>query len=281
MFVDIADDHGGRYQLEALSSGESNPGHKRERWDLRAKLRPAPPADVEWLRLRTPDGPITAILVPPPGTEVSADPILPVRTELEVYLADQLHDHIWLHLLDPERPLGPISVLSSALVAVDAIDAQHPLVAAIANADAAIGGGEMTGLPPALASALAGDRQVTPWIGGAAVGVAVDHPDGARIGLEALVGHPDRIALHFIEPETDGGTSAWGLLVTATDDHGRGHVGHAEALSSMTEGAFHLRPPLAADATNLTLHLEGPSAVVHITIKLSRPSYPRSPWLNL
>ena len=100
--------------------------------------------------------------------------------------------------------------------------------------------------------------------------MAVSHPEGGELGLEALVGHPDRLALHFVQPRWPGqAANAWNLVVSAIDDQGRGHVSGTEPLSSPGEGAFHLRPPLAADAERLTVRLEGPSTVTDISVDLT------------
>jgi hypothetical protein len=269
MFTGITDDQDGRYRLEFVSSGASSSGQKRQRWDLRTLLRPTPAENVEWLRFETPHGPITARLVPPAATVISTEPLDPKRNEIEYYLTSQLHNHVWLRLLDPERPLAALSVIGSALVAVDAIRADHPLVAAVAAVDDAIAGGDARSIPPVLADALSRSPRPSAWVGAAAVGVTVSHPDAGHIGLEALVGHPDRLALHFTGAGNQDKLGAWGLIVTATDEHGRGQVAHPEALSGMDHGAFHFRPPLANDAAHLTIRLEGRSAAVDVSIELA------------
>jgi hypothetical protein len=275
MFSEIVDDQDRRYQLQFVSSGASSSGQKRQRWDLRTLLQPAPADTVKWLRFETPHGPITARLGPPAATDVSAESIVPARNAVEYYLTSQLHNHVWLYLLDPARPLARLSVIGSALVAEGSISAEHPLVAAIATVDDGIAAADAKALPPVLADALSRGPRQSAWIGTAAVGVKVSHPDGAEIGLEALVGHPDRIALHFIDPGRGRGQiGAWDFVVTATDDNGRGHVAHAEPLSSMEEGAFHFRPPLAGNAAGLTVRLEGRTAAVEVTIDLANSAGP-------
>jgi hypothetical protein len=272
MFRQVVDDRDRQYQLGFSSSGESSSGEKRQRWDLRAELQPPPSDDVDWLRFDTPHGSIRPPLSPSAPTTMATTTLDPSHNPAEYYLTSQLHDHVWLHLLDPERPLARLATISEALVAVGAVDAQHPLARAITAVDDAIAGGDTGSLPAALAQALDQHPRPRPWVGCVAIGTLVPHPDGARIGVEALVGHRDRVALHFIQSE-DNPMGASELVVTAVDNHGRGHVAHAEPLSSFEEGAFHFRPPLAEDAESLIIHFEGPSAVVEVAVELTE-------WLN-
>jgi hypothetical protein len=269
MFAAITDDQGGPHWLEFVSRGASSSGQKRQRWDLRTLLRPTPAENVKWLRFETPHGPITSRLLPPTAARISTEPLVQERNEVEYYLAGRLYNHVWLHLLDPERLLAGLSVIGSALVAVDAIRADDPLVVAVAAVDGAIAGAEAPSIPPVLADALARRPPPTAWVGASAVGVTVSHPDAGQVGLEALVGHRGRFARHFIDPGGGDQIGVWGLIVAATDDHGRGHVAHPEPLSSMEEGALHFRPPLAGDAAQLTIRLEGPRAAVNVTIDLA------------
>ena len=270
MFAGITDDQNGRYRLQFVSSGASSSGQKRQRWDLRTQLLPTPAEDVEWLRFETPHGAITARLLPPAATFISTEPRVPTLNEIEYYLTSQLHNHVWLHLLDPERPLAGLSVIGSALVAIDAIPADHALITAVGAVDADDRvGGNARSIPPVLADALSRRPRPPPRVGATGIGTAVSHPDAGPVCLEALVGHPDRLALHFIQPGNQDNIGTWGLVVTGTDDHGRGHVAHPEALSSMEHGAFHIRPPLANDAAHLTIRLEGPSAAVDVSIDLA------------
>lgn len=269
LFSDVVDDHGRHYRLfPGGSSGSSNSGGKRERWDLRAVFGPPPGEDASWLEFHTAGGPIRAPLQPPVGAEVSSRRLEPTSSTVEHYLADRLHDHVWLHLLDPERPLASLEVIAAALVSVDAIDAGHPLVGAVETVDTTMAGGPAgPTLPPVLAAALAADPARGAWQQVAALGLVVDHPDGAHFGLEALVGHPDRLAAHFVSG-SDRGPVACSLVVTATDDLGGGYVAHTEILGGIEEGAFHVRPPLDPAARYLTLRLQGPSNVVDVAIDL-------------
>jgi hypothetical protein len=270
MFNYIVDDQGCRYHIEMVSSAASSSGQKRQRWDLRTLLRPAPAEDVKWLRFETPHGPVTARLDPPTATDATTQPVIPERDGVEYYLNTRLYNHLWLHLLDPERRLARLSGIAEALVAVGSISPEHRVVKAITTVDDAISGHDTTALQPVLAHALSPGNRSPAWVGTIAVGVAVSHPDGAEFGLEALVGHPDRFALHFIEPDwRQTQTGIWGLIVTATDDHGRSHVAHPEPLSSPEEGAFHFRPPLGPGAGRLTVRLEGPTAAVDVSIDLT------------
>lgn len=268
MFSEVIDDQGLQYRLGMSSSAASNSGSKRQRWDLRFFVTPTPGPSVQWLRFTTPHGPVTARLHAAAPAATFTPPAAPMDAA-EFYLYSQLHNHVWLHLLDPERPLAPLAVVADALVAVDAINADHPLVAAVTSIDDTITGQPTTALPPAVASALTkSDRQT--WIGCVAVGVTVAHPDGGELGLEALVGHPDRTALHFVQPGWQHGQDgAWNLVVTAIDDQGRGHVSGTEPLSSPAEGAFHLRPPLAADTTHLTIRMQGPTTAIETRVDLT------------
>jgi hypothetical protein len=271
MFAGVVDDHGQRYRLKMNSSAASSSGAKRVRWDLRLDLSPAPGPAVKWLRFTTPHGQVTAHLRPPAETAVTTETDTLAMDTAEFYLHRQLHNHAWLHLLDPERPLARLSVIADALVAVGAVNSDHSLVTAVNSVDDAIAGQATIGLPEVVASALRPQADRQPWIGTTALAVAASHPDGGKLGLEALVGHPDRLALHFIQPGWQQGRSgAWNLVVSATDDQGRGHVSGTEPLSSPGEGAFHLRPPLAADASRLTVRLHGPTTSMEIEIHLTR-----------
>ncbi|MBV9662090.1 MAG: hypothetical protein JO337_13125 [Acidimicrobiales bacterium] len=270
LFTDVIDDHGDRYRLLGGSSGASDSGGKRQRWDLRSVLGPPPGEDVSWLEFHTSGGPVRARLEPPVATAVSARKLEPASSTAEHYLADQLHDHVWLHLLDPERPLASLEVIAAALVSVNAIEASHPLVVAVETVDATIAGGPAgPTLPPVLAAALKAAPALGAWQQVAALGLIVDHPDGPSLGFEALVGHPDRLAAHFVSG-SDRGSVGSHLVVTATDDLGDGYVAHREILGGIEEGAFHFRPPLHPDAGSLTISLQGPSSVIDIGIDLQR-----------
>jgi hypothetical protein len=88
--------------------------------------------------------------------------------------------------------------------------------------------------------------------------------------LEALVGHRDRLALHFLQRQTGpDAASAHDLIVWATDSLGGGYASQAEALGGMEEGAFHFRPALDPAATMLTIHLQGPAHRATIDIDLT------------
>jgi hypothetical protein len=270
MFAGVVDDEGQQYQLKMSSSGASSSGSKRERWDLRLHLSPTLGRGVRWLRFETPHGPVTAVLRPPAVTATATVGHHEALDAAQFYLHGQLRNHAWLHLLDPERPLARLAVIADALVAVGAVAPDHRLVAAVAGIDDAIAGQDPLALPAVVASALQprSDRPAA-WIGCAALGVSISHPEGGELGLEAVVGHPDRLALHFVQPGWQQGLGgAWDLVVTATDDQGRGHVSGTEPLSSPGEGAFHFRPPLAVDAEQLTIRLEGPTTVVETTVEL-------------
>jgi hypothetical protein len=268
MFAEVADDRGQHYQLKMSSSAASNPGSPRERWDLRLHLIPTPDPAAEWLRFRTPHGPVTAALQPASATEtvMRHDAMDPA----EFYLHSQLHHHAWLYLLDPERPLARLAVIADALVETGAVSRDHRLVAAVTSIDDAIAGQTSPELPAVVSSALQGTADQPVWIGCTALGAAISHPDGGELGLEALVGHPDRLALHFVQPGWQHGQKgAWDLVVTATDDQGRGHVSGTEPLSSPGEGAFHFRPPLPTDAHRLTIRLQGNTTVMETNVDLT------------
>ena len=270
MFSQVVDDRGRPYRLQMSSSGASNAGSKRERWDLRLHLAPIPDPATRWLRFDTPHGPATAPLEPPTPTAAVTSAREEVMDAAEFYLHRQLHNHAWLYLLDPERPLARLGVVADALVAVGALSSDHRLVTAAKAVDDTIAGQQPTGLPAVLATALKPGARSPAWIGCAAIAIAVSHPEGGELGLEALVGHPDRLALHFVQPRWhDQAANARNLVVSATDDQGRGHVSGTEPLSNPGEGAFHLRPPLAANAKHLTVRLEGPSTVTDISIDLT------------
>jgi hypothetical protein len=193
----------------------------------------------------------------------------------EFYLHGQLHQHVWLHLLDPDRPLGRLAVIADALVATGFIRPDHPLVGAVRSVDDAIADHRTTALPAVVTSALRTRPDRQPCIGCTAVGVAVSHPDAGDLGLEALVGHPDRLALHFMQPGRQiDPTGVSDLVVTATDDQGRGHVSSVEHLFGPAERAFHFRPPLAADAQQLNISLQGPTAIAEISVNLTHAHRP-------
>jgi hypothetical protein len=269
MFSEVVDDRGQTYQLKMSSSGASSSGAKRERWDLRLYLTPTPKPDVQWLRFTTPHGTVTAALRAASVASVSSFS-LPVDMSIaEFHLHRQLHQHVWLHLLDPDRPLARLAVIGDALRATAAVRPDHPLVDAVSSVDDAIAGRDAA-LPTVVASALRPANDRVPWVGSAALGVKVSHPNGGDLGLEALVGHADRLALHFVQPgwrrETAGASD---LVATAIDDGGQGHISSVEPLASPGEGAFHFRPPLAADARWLDISLEGPTAVVIVHVELA------------
>ncbi len=270
MFSGVTDDRGQSYGLQMSSSAASNPGSKRERWDLRLHLTPVPAPAARWLRFDTPHGPVTAPLEPPAPTAEVTFAREEVMGAAEFYLHRQLHNHAWLYLLDPERPLARLAVVADALVAVGALGSDHRLVTAAKAVDDTIAGHEPAGPPGVVATALQPVAGSPAWIGCTGIGMAVSHPEGGELGLEALVGHPDRLALHFVQPRWQGqAANASNLVVSAIDDQGRGHVSGTEPLSSPGEGAFHLRPPLAADAERLTVRLEGPSTVTDISVDLT------------
>jgi hypothetical protein len=175
----------------------------------------------------------------------------PAPSAIEYHLNAKVHEQVWLHLLDPERPLEPLGVVPEALIAVGAIDPDHPLVKAILAVDAT------------LAAALQRVSTTAAWLGVEALGVPLEL-DGALVALEALVSHQDRLALHFIQ----SGAGADVLIVSATDNVGGGYVGHAEPLGGMEEGAFHLRPPLDPEADHVAVTLEGPAHRTTIYIDL-------------
>lgn len=216
---------------------------------------------------------MTAPLEPPAPTAAVTSARDEAMNAAEFYLHRQLHNQAWLYLLDPERPLARLAVVADALVAVGALGSYHRLVTAVKAVDDTIAGHGPTGLPAVLATALRAGADQPAWIGCTTVGTAISHPEGGELGLEALVGHPDRLALHFVQPRwQDQAANAWNLVVSATDDQGRGHVSGTEPLSSPGEGAFHLRPPLAAGAERLTVLLEGPSTVTEISVDLTGSS---------
>lgn len=271
MFVSVGDDGGGRYLLRPSSHSSSDSGGKRRRWDLRLELEPPPGPDVDRLRFETPVGPLDVPLSPACDADVGPGPSRPALSQVEFHLARRLHFHAWRHLLDPERPPSRMDGVAEALTAVGALGEGHPLIAAARAVDAAIAGDReaAAALPGDLAAALAPrDGSSAPWVGCRAVGVVVDHPDTGPFGVEALVGHPDRLALHFIQSARRAG--AWGLVATARDDRDRGYVAHAESLSSPAEGALHFRPPLPLDASALTVSLAGPAATVTVTASVGR-----------
>jgi hypothetical protein len=134
MFSEVVDNRGQAYQLKMSSSGSSSSGAKRERWDLRLFVTPTPEPDVQWLRFTTPRGTVTAALQPACVTTVSSF-LLPVEmTVAEFHLHRQLHQHVWLHLLDPDRPLARLAVIGDALRATAAVRFGHPLVGAVSSA---------------------------------------------------------------------------------------------------------------------------------------------------
>ena len=102
--------------------------------------------------------------------------------------------------------------------------------------DGALAGATVSdGLPDALTSALGHDPTRAPWLGVAALGVPLKI-DGTFVTLEALVGHRDRLAVHFLEaplpfPPPSDTPSAHSLVVWATDNVGGGYAGHAETLA--------------------------------------------------
>ena len=152
MLVEIADDQDHLCDLQFVSSGASSRGQKRQRWDLRTLRGPTPTDDVQSLRAsRPPHGPITARLLPPAAARVFTEPVVQEWNEVEYYLAGRLFNHVWLHLPDPERLLARLSVIGSALLAVDAIRADHPLVVAVAAVDVATGMAARAGQEPTLA----------------------------------------------------------------------------------------------------------------------------------
>jgi hypothetical protein len=275
VFGRCTDDHGVTYSLGHRSSGANRPDESpRPRWDLRLALRPSLPADVGALRFDTPHGPLVAQLRPPVAVETVTGVVRDAGDEAAFYLTDKLTNHVWLRLLDPQRPLAPLGEMAHALVAVEAIEPDHPLVTECEQVDDAIGGQPAPGLLPNLASALADPvAPASAWLGATALGLVVDHPDGAQVDLEALVGLPDRTALHFLDPcNPHIQLSPWQLVVTALDSHGHGHVAHPEPLNSADQGAYHFRPPLPADATGVTVRLEGPRSTFNLHVPLDRDS---------
>jgi hypothetical protein len=276
-FFEVVDDQQRRYRLSHDSSGASASGEKRQRWDLRARIDPPPGDDVNWLEFLTEHGPIRVPLRPPVPTAVTIDALDPAPSQLEHHLNAQIHNQVWLYLLDRDRPLEPLGVLPEALVAVGAIDPDHPVVRAMLAVDTALAGTPPTaGLPDALAAALRHDPTSSPWLGVAALGVPLEI-DGTFVTLEALVGHRDRLAVHFLEaplpfPPPSDTPSAHGLVVWATDNVGGGYAGDAEPLGGIEQGAYHLRPPLALAASRLTIHLQGPGHRASVEVNIAGPS---------
>jgi hypothetical protein len=263
-FRDVLDNHGRHYRLSHGSSGASSSGEKRQRWDMRARMEPVPGDNVGWLEFVTEHGPVRADLRPSVPATAMTLLLDPAPSAIEYHLNAKVHEQVWLHLLDPDRPLEPLGVVPEALIAVGAIDPDHPLVKAILAVDAALAGDpHPTGMSDTLAAALQRVSTTAAWLGVEALGVPVEL-DGALVALEALVGHQDRLALHFIQ----SGAGADVLIVSATDDVGGGYVGHAEPLGGMEEGAFHLRPPLDPETDHVAVTLEGPAHRTTIDIDL-------------
>ncbi|MDQ6945279.1 MAG: hypothetical protein M3256_03180 [Actinomycetota bacterium] len=271
-FLGVTDNHGRSYQLSAHSHGTSSSGAKRQRWDLLAQITPLPPADIDWLELSTAHGVMRAPLRPPLPVTVTVSENFPSPTSLDRHLRKELHQQVWLHLLDPERTLEPIGVVADALVAVGARRSEDPLIVAYHAVDRLLTGGEeeAASLPDHLAAALSAEPAET-WIGAEALSLNVDFGT-ALIAVEALVGHPDRLAVHFRTPEMLA-PSAYDFIVSGTDDLGRGYVGHAESLGGIEHGAWHIRPPLPRTASRLTLHLD--AGTHHATVDIDLTGSPK------
>jgi hypothetical protein len=268
-FRDVVDDRGRHYRLSHASSGASSSGSKRRRWDMRAAIEPAPGDDVAWLELVTEHGPIRAVLRPPVPTTATTVTLAPRPSEVGHHMTAKMHNQVWLHLLDTDRPLEPLGVIPQALVAVGAIDSGDPLVAAVLAVDAALAGDPpAAAMPEVLAGALRRDPAAAAWLGVEALGVSIDNLDGANVALEAMVGHRDRLAVHFVQSSSRDGRDASELIVSATDNLGGGYAGHAEPLGGMEAGAYHLRPPLDSAADRLVVTLQGPAHRTTIEIDL-------------
>ena len=263
-FRAVTDDRGTHYQLRRDSWSTPDRSSPRPRWELRALIKPTPDPAVRWLDFETDQGSIRAALEWPVTTGVDRQPLEPPPTLAESYLRYQIHHQAWLHLLDRQRRLDRLDTVVEALVAVGAISPQDQTVRAVTAVDEAIVGAPPTDeLPPLIASALTANGP-TSWRGVAAIGVTIENLDGVTVALEALVGHQDRVALHFYSPRSDddsilGGVFAHKLVVYATDDHGRGYVTSTEPLSGTEHGAYHFRPALSVDAQEFTVSFEGPA----------------------
>jgi hypothetical protein len=271
-FLDVIDDRGRHYTLAGDSSGASSSGTKRHRWDLRAEIAPPPGAEVTALEFVTAHGSMTATLRPPAPTTVDVVALNPPPSEIERHLTATVHDHVWYQLLDRDSWLEPIGMLAEALIAIGALDPEHPLAQAILAVDDALAGqAPAEAIPDALSAALRTDPRRASWLGVEALASPVDL-DGATVILEAVVGHSDRMAVHFLEGLSSDptATSAYELIVWATDDQGGGYAGHAEYVAGPEGGAYHLRPPHDPAATQLYLYLQGPRHRATVNIDLSR-----------
>jgi hypothetical protein len=280
-FSDVLDNHGRHYHLSVDCSSAGASGEKRQRWELRAGIEPVPGENVAWLEFVTAHGPVRAHLRPPVPSAISQEAMDPVPSELEHHLAETIHTRVWLHLLDPDRPLEPLGIIAEALIAVGAIDPADPLVEAMFAVDAALASTTTSvaptssaALPDVLRAARRRDSTTVPWLGVEALGVPIEF-DGVFVTLEALVGHRDRMALHFTQsplpfPPPSNIPSAHELIVWASDDRGGGYAGHAEPIGGMEQGAYHLRPPLDSASGLLTIHLQGSAHRVTVDIDLSQ-----------
>jgi hypothetical protein len=274
-FTDVIDDHARHYQLRPALTGESSHGPERLRWDLRATIEPGPPFDVVWIDLITVHGSTRAWLQPPAPATISTVAMDPPPSALETHLTATIHYQVWSYLHDPQSPHEPIGIVADALIAVGAIEATNPLVEAVHAVDAALDGSPPSAaLPDALRAALTHDSRIEPWVGVTALGISLVM-DNAFVTLEALVGHPDHLAVHFLEPPSrfpaqSDEISAHELLIWGTDNLGGGYAGHSEILGGATwAAAFHLRPPLNPNATQLSLQLQGPAHRSTINIDIS------------
>jgi hypothetical protein len=278
--VAVVDDLGRQYDLTFRASSAPARGEPRQRWSLTTGLQPVPDDDVKWLELVTAHGPVRVHLRSPLLATTATIAFDPPPAEIEHHLRSELHNQVWLHLLDPERALDPLGSVIEALTAVAAVDRAHPLVAAVLAVDAAVAGKPCAVAPPGALAAALGAPMTAPWVGAEALDVSVQL-DGAFLALEALIGHHDRFELYFLEPpmsflpgpET---MSAHRLIIWATDNLGGGYVGHAE--SGDHEGLYHLRPPLDSAATLLSVHLEGPAHGVTVAIDLSSAASQPAQW---
>lgn len=279
------DDQGGSYQLEF--------GGRRTRtqWDGVLRIKPRPPEDICWLKIRPPaPAPKSRsvridLTLPPTPAEVTAahsagpgDRLLDLAAE-ELLAARLLPDS------DGSSPeAARLADLAAALQAVGALENDSPALGRL------VGLCRQVGIAPPTESARSADMPIA-WLSlladglrqdgtSRAVPLAVLLPelDGARYALAGLVSSATEFTLHVrgtgrspMQP------TAWHRLMEtgdpagvqfswwATDSAGRWHLGTVQTQTEPdgeTTNWVSMTPPLHPEATSLEVILIGPSGRV-------------------
>jgi hypothetical protein len=200
LFSDVVDDRGDHYHLSpGGSSGASDSGGKWQRLHRRAIFGPMPTDDTLWLEFDTAGGPVRAPLLP--SFEVSTRHLEPPLSTVERQTAPA-------RMAAPPRPGTPPGPTRRDRGGAD-LGRRRPSSCGRGR-DRRRHDRRPTGrarTPPVLAAALTADPGGGAWQQVAALGLIVDHPDNGKFGLEALVGHPDRLVAHFVQGSIGTGTA--------------------------------------------------------------------------